>query len=147
MWGAVVFLAGVICLMAAFRDMDKAVMAPRKKRTVQRNGTSRNGMQGRVNRPNMVHAGARASVQRGGQNRVVRNGGNADVRRTGRTAPSYRGQSYVCYPFLYVDDPEGRYVNNRAGGYADNPAGRAVRRTAQNRRPAVRVADQVYERM
>jgi len=143
MWGAVVFLAGVICLMAAFRDMDKAVMAPRKKRVVQRSGASRNGVQGRVNRPNMVHAGARASVQRVGH----RNGGNAYVRRMGRAAPSYRGQSYVCYPFLYVDDPEGRYVKNRAGGYADNPAGRTVRRTAQNRRPAVRVAGRVLERM
>lgn len=147
MWGAVVFLAGVICLMAAFRDMDKAVMAPRKKRVVQRNGASRNGVQGRVNRPNMVHAGARANVQRGGQNRVVRNGGNADVPRTGREAPSYRGQRYVCYPFLYVDEQAGRYENDRAGGYADNPAGRAVRRTAQNRRPAVRVAGRVLERM
>ena len=147
MWGAVVFLAGVICLMAAFRDMDKAVMAPRKKRTVQRNGTLRNGMQGRVNRPNMVHAGARASVQRGGQNRVVRNGGNADVRRTGRTAPSYRGQSYVCYPFLCVEDPKGRMVASRTRGYAEDPAGRTVRRTAQNRRPAVHVAGQVLERM
>ena len=147
MWGAVVFLAGVICLMAAFRDMDKAVMAPRKKRTVQRNGTPRNGMQGRVNRPNMVHARARASVQRGGQNRVVRNGGNADVRRTGRTAPSYRGQSYVCYPFLCVEDPKGRMVASRTRGYAEDPAGRTVRRTAQNRRPAVHVAGQVLERM
>ena len=147
MWGAVVFLAGVICLMAAFRDMDKAAMAPRKKRTVQRNGTSRNGMQGRVNRPNMVHAGARANVQRGGQNRVVRNGGNVDVRRAERTPPSYRGQSYVCYPFLCVEDPKGRMVASRTRGYAEDPAGRTVRRTAQNRRPAVHVAGQVLERM
>ena len=147
MWGAVVFLAGVICLMAAYRDMDKAVMAPRKKRVVQRNGASRNGVQGRVNRPNMVHAGARASVQRGGQNRVVRNGGNADFHRAERTAPSYRGQSYVCYPFLCVEDPKGRMVASRTRGYAEDPAGRTVRRTAQNRRPAVRVTGRVLERM
>ncbi len=147
MWGAVVFLAGVICLMAAFRDMDKAVMAQRQKRVVQRSGASRHGAQGRVNRPNVVHAGSRANVQTAGRSRSVRNVRRDDFHRAERTAPSYRGQSYVCYPFLCVEDPKGRLVASRTRGYAEDPAGRTVRRTAQNRRPAVRVAGQVLERM